>query len=527
MGLHAATSPRGANLTEMPAQSPTVWSLTLRSSEETERLAVRLAGFLRAGDLVTLSGDLGVGKSTFARAVVRHFAGDPELEVPSPTFTLMQLYQTAEFPIVHADLYRIHAPAELAELGWDEAADGALVLVEWPERSGGLLPPDRLDIALSIDKDDPGGSRTALITGFGSFADRLAEARGILALLDETGFADAARTLIAGDASTRAYDRLTNPDGKTAILVVSPPRADAPVVRFGKPYYEIAHLARDIQPFLAMAKALRAQGVSAPAVLAERADAGLAVLEDLGAEPFVDENGPIFDRYLEAVGLLAKLHASRLPEVVPQSGTSYAIPRYDLDALLIEAELVIDWYAPYVARVAVPASGRAIFMAVCTRLFEDLLTQQTTWCLRDFHSPNLLWLPDRQGFARVGILDFQDTVLGHPAYDLAALLQDARATVPDSLELKLLGAYAQMRLALDPGFDMPAFVRAYAILGVQRSTKILGIFARLDKRDRKPQYLALLPRIEAYLRKGLAHPAMGELKAWYESYLPRVVAPAP
>ena len=523
MSQHASTSLRKGSFATIDPSSQASWSLALRSPEDTERFAVQTAGLLRAGDLVTLSGDLGVGKSTFARALVRHMAGDPELEVPSPTFTLMQLYETPAFPIVHADLYRLANAGDLAELGWEEAADGALVLVEWAERSGDTLPPDRLDIALSLDPNDPHNARRAVVTGFGDFAARVAEAQDIIALLTEAGFAHAARKFVAGDASTRAYERLTNPDGRTALLMISPPRADAPVVRFGKPYYEIARLARDIGPFLAMDKALRAQGMSAPAILAENAQAGLAILEDLGSEPFVDANGPIFDRYLEAVGLLARLHASSLPNVVAQGGSNYAIPPYDLEALLIEAELLIDWYAPFVAKVAIPASGRASFMAACTRLFEEILPQSTTWCLRDFHSPNLIWLGQRKGLARVGVIDFQDTVIGHPAYDLAALLQDARTTVPDSLELKLLGAYAQMRLALDPAFDMAAFVRAYAILGVQRSTKILGIFARLDKRDHKPHYLALIPRIETYLTKGLAHPALAELKAWYAAYLPRAL----
>ena len=115
------------------------------------RFAARIADFLRAGDLVTLSGDLGVGKTAFARALVRHLAGEPELEVPSPTFTLMQLYDTPSFPVVHADLYRIRSASELAELGWDEASDRALLLVEWAERIGDALPADRLDVALSID----------------------------------------------------------------------------------------------------------------------------------------------------------------------------------------------------------------------------------------------------------------------------------------------------------------------------------------------------------------------------------------
>ncbi len=508
------------------ASSRAIWSVDLRSPEETERFAVEIAEFLKAGDLVTLSGDLGAGKTTFARALIRHFAQDPALDVPSPTFTLIQVYPSPAFPIVHADLYRIRGPDELAELGWDEAAEGALVVVEWAERSG-VLPPDRLDIALALHPDNPETGRTARITGHGSFAVRIAAAQAVNGLLAEAGFDKAERRFLTGDASTRAYERLIAPDGRTAILMISPPRTDAPVVRFGKPYYEIARLAYDIRPYLAMDRALRAQGVSAPAILAENAEAGLAVIEDLGAEPFVDADGPLPERYLEAVALLARLHATSLPRIVPQGATIYPIPPYDLDALLIEVELVIDWYAPAIAKIAIPASGRAAFMAACTRLFEEILAQDATWCLRDFHSPNLLWLAQRQGLARVGMVDFQDTVIGNPAYDLVSLLQDARVTVPDALELKLLGAYAQLRKAADPGFDMAAFVRAYAIMGVQRSTKILGIFARLDKRDGKPQYLAMLPRIEAYLGKGLAHPALAELKGWYDAYLPRVLGAGP
>lgn len=506
--------------------SQAVWSVLLPTPDETVHFAARIADFLRAGDLVTLSGDLGVGKTTFARALVRHLADDPELEVPSPTFTLMQLYETPAFPVVHADLYRIRSASELAELGWDEASDGALLIVEWAERIGDALPEDRLDVTLSIDPAQPETARTAIVTGFGHFSARIAQTQAVEDLLKAADFAGATRTHLTGDASTRAYERLSA-RGRTALFMTSPPRADAPVVRFGKPYHEIARLAGDIRPFLAMDGALRAQGVSAPEIYAADAAAGIAIIEDLGSEPFVDAEGPIPERYLEAVALLARLHATPLPAAVPLGDGLYAIPPYDLDALQVEAELVIDWYAPNIGRIAIPASGRNAFMAICSRLFGEVVGRDTTWTLRDYHSPNLIWLEGREGLARVGVIDFQDCVLGHPAYDVAALLQDARVTVPDALELKLLGAYAQLRASMDPTFDMAGFVRAYAILGVQRATKLLGIFARLDKRDGKPQYLAMLPRIESYLTKGLAHPALAELRGWYETYMPKVLAPRP
>ena len=131
-----------------------------------------------------------------------------------------------------------------------------------------------------------------------------------------------------------------------------------------------------------------------------------------------------------------------------------------------------------------------------------------------------IWLPDREGVRRVGIIDFQDCVLGHPAYDVVSLTQDARVTVPDELEMKLIAHYARARRESEDGFDMASFAKAYAVLGAQRATKIMGIFARLDLRDGKPHYLAHLPRVEHYLKKSLRHPALADIKAWYEANLP-------
>jgi aminoglycoside/choline kinase family phosphotransferase len=139
--------------------------------------------------------------------------------------------------------------------------------------------------------------------------------------------------------------------------------------------------------------------------------------------------------------------------------------------------------------------------------------------LRDYHSPNLMWLPNRAGVARIGLLDFQDAVMGSPAYDVASLLQDARIDVPETTEVALLSRYVRARLK-DPGFDAPTFAKLYATLAAQRASKILGIFARLDKRDGKPQYLRHLPRVWTYLQRALAHPALEPLRIWYVANVP-------
>ncbi len=149
-----------------------------------------------------------------------------------------------------------------------------------------------------------------------------------------------------------------------------------------------------------------------------------------------------------------------------------------------------------------------------------MLAQLAGWVLRDFHSPNLMWLPDKTGLKRVGLLDFQDALLGNPAYDLVSLLQDARVDVPAALERDLLDHYQQAAAAADPAFDPDAFRLAYAILGAQRNTKILGIFTRLARRDGKLQYLGHIPRIWGYLERNLEHATLQPLKAWYESHFP-------
>ena len=508
------------------AEAHSVWRIDLDSEAATHRLAGEVALIVRPDDLITLSGDLGAGKTSFARALIRILTDDPDTEVPSPTFTLMQVYQGRTCPIVHADLYRLRGPEELAQLGWDEAAEGALVMVEWADRAGDQLPADRLDVHLQLDLQHGPEARSATLTAFGNFAPRLRRAKAANELLQSSGWAGAVRTFMQGDASARSYERLQKTTGERAILMISPPRPDGPPIRSGKSYSAIACLAENIVPFVAVGAALRALSLSAPEIYACDLDTGLAILEDLGTQGIVDQNGPIADRYAESVALLAWLHGKDLPESAPvKDATVYKLPHYGIDALMVEIELLLEWYVPAYAPAAVASGAQAGFGSLWKELLTPVIDSERTWTLRDYHSPNLIWLPERTGLQRVGIIDFQDCVLGHPAYDVVSILQDARVTVSGELELRLLSHYAHKRRESDANFDMASFARAYAVLGAQRATKILGIFARLAKRDRKPQYLAHLPRVESYIVKNLTHPALSGLRAWYETHLPGLFAP--
>ncbi len=495
--------------------------MVLPNEEAMQRLVKDIGIALEPGDLVTLSGDLGAGKTTFARALIRHLAGDPSVEVPSPTFTLLQTYDLPRFPLVHADLYRISGTSELAELGFEDLPAGAVTLLEWPDRAAGFLPADRLDIAFTLAPQLGLEHRNLRITGYGRFGPRAERLIALRKFLDASDYDDVERERLTGDASTRAYERLTL-GRRRMILMNAPRRPDGPPLRQGRPYSAIAHLAEDVRPFVALATGLRERGFSAPEIYAIDLAEGFIVLEDLGDHGVVAGTppAPIEECYQTAVDVLVTLHQLELPATLPVAPLIiHTIPPYDIDALLIEVELLLDWYLPFRGS-PVGAATRETFLALWREALAPALEAPKTWVLRDFHSPNLLWLPERADIARLGILDFQDALIGPAAFDLASLLQDARVEVPDDMEVELLGRYVRARRGADQTFDVPGFVAIYSTLAAQRATKILGIFARLDRRDGKPQYLRHLPRVWGYLQRSLAHPALAPLDAWYQVHVP-------
>ena len=507
--------------------TPSTFSLALANEAATAHLMADLALLIGAGDVITLSGDLGAGKTAAARALIRYLADDPEIEVPSPTFTLAQSYELAPFPLIHADLYRISDANELEEIGLSPLPEGVVALIEWPERAPGALPPDRIDIAFTHRPALGSTARAAEITGHGNAAAQVARLQMLRQFLDGAGFIDARRQRMAGDASTRSYARLYR-DEVAVILMNSPRRPDGPAIYDGKSYSAAVHLAEDVKPFVAIANGLRERGLSAPAIHHADLDAGFLITEDFGREGFVtgEPPQPIAERYEAAVDMLAAMHWKKLPDSLPLAPQlNYAIPSFDIDAMLVEIGLMLEWYLP--DRDAAPSSAvRDEFVMRWRELLGKTSTLPKTWMLRDFHSPNLIWLDARSGISKVGVIDFQDAVLGPAAYDLVSLLQDARIDVPEQLELTLFTRYIKSRHATDNAFDPAGFAESYAIMSAQRNTRLLGTFARLNRRDGKPQYLRHQPRIWTYLTRSLAHPALAGLRSWYEAHVPPPQAPS-
>ena len=500
------------------------WIVCDASERRVVFLAELLALALRPGDLVALSGDLGAGKSTFARALVRAALDDPGAEVPSPTFSLVQSYRTARFEIAHLDLYRLAGPHDLAELGIDEALSRGVALLEWPERAEQALPEPALTIVFS-ETDDPGVRDLAFAASEG-FRDRLLRLAAIADFVqDAYAGVETLPTVryLQGDASPRAYARLAA-DGQSAVLMDSPRRPDGPPVRDGLPYSRIARLAEDVRPFVAVARALSDAGLSVPTLIAHDMPRGLLLLEDLGDGVFAEtlaRGMPQATLWEAATDVLLDVRGIAVDQPLPlPDGSEHVVPPYDRAALTIETELLLDWLWPLVTGQPATDDLRAEFAAHWQRLFDRLLALPTGLVLRDYHSPNLMWQPERPGVRRVGVLDFQDAVQGHPAYDLVSLLQDARIDVPAELEQALYARYVAAATAHHTEFGADDFAFAYAVLGVQRNTKILGIFARLAMRDGKPRYLAHLPRIWGYLDRGLAHAALAPLAGWYQRHWP-------
>jgi len=318
--------------------------------------------------------------------------------------------------------------------------------------------------------------------------------RAMAAFLDECGWGGLVPVPLAADASFRSYYRLSR-DGRRAVLMDAPPPQET------------------VAPYIAVASLLRDLGFSAPEVFAEDRTGGFLLIEDFGDDTYtrlLERGADEPTLYALAVDTLVALQLAVATHGPPD------LPPYDLESLLAEAALLVDWYAP--AALGLPFSGalREEYFAIWRAVLPQAALSCETLVLRDYHVDNLMLLPDRSGVRGCGLLDFQDAVCGPPSYDLVSLLEDARRDVP--AELRRI--FTERYLAAFPALDRSAFLRSAAILAVQRNCKILGIFTRLWKRDGKPGYLPHIPRIWRLLEQDLGHPALAPIAQWLDRHLP-------
>ncbi|MFE0016236.1 tRNA (adenosine(37)-N6)-threonylcarbamoyltransferase complex ATPase subunit type 1 TsaE [Mesorhizobium sp. NPDC059054] len=477
----------------------------------TMRLGEDLAMALRPGDVLALHGDLGAGKSTLARALIRALADDGALDVPSPTFTLVQSYDT-RVPVHHFDLYRLSSADELEELGFPDVLKDGAALIEWPERA------DRLpDTTITVELVHQDEGRSVRVLGEGAGYERVVRSLAMRDFLDNSGWGAARRRHFVGDASARSYEIVSLADQAPRVLMNSPRLVLGPPVRDGRPYAEIAHTAQTVAAFVGIDRLLREADIAAPEIHAQDLDKGFLLIEHLGTEGLLASDGtPIVERYALVSELLAFMHGKRWSDrVAVAQDIFHVVPPFDRDAMLIEAELLIDWYLPAIRGHAASDEERNAFRAAWNAVLDRISGAEPTLMLRDVQSPNFIWRGDRAGFDRLGIVDFQDALIGPSAYDVASLALDPRVTIEPAFERAVVDAYVAARSSAGR-FDRSDFEEAYAIMGAQRHSKILGIFVRLDRRDGKPHYLKHLPRIRDYLRRLLIHPALAEVRVLYD-----------
>lgn len=346
--------------------------------------------------------------------------------------------------------------------------------------------------------------------------------------LKAAGLAEARRELLAGDASTRAYERLHLADGSTVIFMDQPPAAESavcppgatPAERLAMGYNAAARLAAgSVAAFVTTAAWLRDHGLSAPRILAHDVEAGLAVLEDLGDGLFAtliadgEAEAPLYEA---AVDVQVQLQETTPPDVLSADGASWPLLTYDALALKVGTDTFLEWWPQFANIPAFAPEAVAEWEALWTPVFDRGAAGASVFTHRDFHAQNLLWLPERDGAARVGLLDFQDALRAHPAWDLTHLLQDARRDVSPELEAAMLDRF----LAARPGLDREAFVHDYRALAASNAARILGrVFARQALLGRR-QYEAFMPRTWRYLERNLTDPSMAGLKTWFDRHVP-------
>ena len=351
-----------------------------------------------------------------------------------------------------------------------------------------------------------------------------------LTFLEELGWHQAERRPIPGDASTRSYERLMLGSRK-AVLMNAPRGAELPTEPDGADeaerrklgYNAMARLAGpNSEAFVAIANELSIRGFSAPKIYGADLEAGFVLLEDLGNDLFANviEPNPEQEKplYTAAIDLLAAIYRSTFPDRFSYRGIDWPVRTYDELVMLTEVDLCLDWYAKDFGH-DISGSARQDWYDIWREAFKAFELHAPGLALRDYHAQNLFWMPERQATARVGLIDFQDALFCHPAYDLVSFLEDARRDVTLSLHDPLIARFC----AKSGMRDDAAFRTAYAVMGAQRNSKVIGFPVRADLKFGKPQYRALIPRIQTHLNRNLADPALSDLRAWYAENVPEIL----
>lgn len=491
--------------------------LSFVSADEsaTGRLAEQVGRYCSTGDMVRLVGDMGMGKSVFARGVLRGLGSTQEF-MPSPTFTLMQTYDDTRVPTIHVDCYRINDPSEMAAVDVTPWLEHGVVIVEWPEQGGDWFPFDKPDMFEHsiMEVDNPGvltvefaetetGQRRLTFYANASWLRRMAliepslmrehTLQGRQMFLAECGLRAHVPTPVGGDASFRSFWRLYTPEGARVVMDVPPP-------------------VEDLKAWVDVAGQLKTLGVRVPEVYAADVKKGYALIEDFGTESLVSKlqsQQDVLPWYQCAVDVLIHLaHAGHHP-----------LPSYTRADMWSEAARFLDWYLPQATGCAVHTADRKLWQSAWQPLFDVIERMPLTTMLWDYNASNIMLLGDEpnEPLKDVGLIDFQDARTGPCCYDLAMLLDDARCSVPEDMKKILIRRFVD---GMDDSVDLEAFHEGYRAASMLRLFKIIGGFSRLALRDGKTHYLDNLSRCWQMVDGYLEYPEFSEVKQFLTRNLP-------
>ena len=472
-----------------------------RNLSDLEKLAKELVPLLNEGGVMTLNGQIGAGKTTLAKLIIQELTQTPLEDIVSPTFNLYHTYNRDNLEIAHYDFYRIESEIELLEIDLNESLTDKICIIEWADKFRDLLPKDRIEIFITCKKNE----RVYRINPLGKFREVVsnrAKIENYLGGLD-INFTELQR--LPGDASKRNYYRVMSPDN-TMILMDATQESNIK---------SKTGLSNGIDDFIKIQKYLDSIDVRVPKLIVRNRIDNILLEEDLGEYSYADMLTKENYQKLYNPAIKTLIHISNInhPKNISTDSNPHYLKEFDLDIYLNEAEIFIDYYWPFIHGKQCNADKKQEFTHVMGEVYSNL-TDDKTLMLRDFHSPNLLFLENEDGFRKCAVIDFQDALFGHPLYDLVSLTNDARTTIDEHQEKYLIDLYKKDFPFNNFQFDSLSFIEQYHILGVQRSIKILGIFARLAILETNQNYLVHMPRVICYIKRIMQSGSIQTLACW-------------
>ena len=439
--------------------------ITAKTPKNMTEIGEIIALFARKNDVITLKGELGTGKTTLARAIIKKLTNNKNIEVPSPAYTIIQEYQSPHLSIAHVDLYRIKNPHDIEELAIEDACERNLVLIEWPDIAENILPKTRLNIRFEEEiknqtKPYHEPIRKLTLNAQGEWQKRLKHIKYVQDFLNEKGYGEAKRYLMYADASMRRYERLENNKNtkkniKTVLLMDMAAQNNHHNNQTN--YDHSAAIQSGISAFVTIGENLKKIGLSAPEIYETDKKNKLAIIEDFGADDYVkiaQKEKNMAPWRNAAIDVLLHLYKVNPPkQITNRKGQIYTLKKYGKNILNAEKNLLLEWFYPHQTRKKLTKENIIIWNKIWQNLFNITNGEKNIWTLRDFHAPNLVALERRKGIKKVGIIDFQDALIGHPAYDLVSLLQDARIDVIPEDEETALRYYIKKRHNIEKNFD--------------------------------------------------------------------------